>query len=78
MIYFPRKMKSIFGSSVPLPPSLDGIKNFAKSQLIIIVIVRAYSIGNSNRVQHSNSNSQYTLVSLFHPAPSKNNLKAFA
>jgi len=26
--------------SVPLPPSLDGIKNFAKSQAILMIIVK--------------------------------------
>ena len=39
-MYLPHKNEVYFGSSsAPLPPSLDGIKNFAKSQLRIIVIV---------------------------------------
>lgn len=37
---FPYENEVYFGSSsAPLPPSLDGIKNFAKSQLIIMTIV---------------------------------------
>ena len=40
-MYLPYKNEVYFGGvPVPLPPSLDGIKNFAKSQLRIIVIVK--------------------------------------
>ena len=37
----PYKNEVYFGGGpVPLPPSLDGIKFFAKSQLIIMIIVK--------------------------------------
>ena len=74
MRYFPKKNEGILGLAL-LPPTIPWLYQiFCEKSTTNIGNSKGSSVGNSNIRTHDNSNSQYALVSLFHPAPEKNNL----
>ena len=71
---YPMKMKSILGAALP-PPTIPWLYQiFCEKSTHNIGNSKGSSIGNSNIRIHSNSNRAYAPISLFHPAPRKNNL----
>jgi len=74
MRYFPKKNEGILCLAL-LPPTIPWLYQiFCEKSTTNNDNSKGSSNSNSNIHTHDNSNSQYALVSLFHPAPEKNNL----